>query len=73
MTDKYWILGGGIKNVFNTISEGGRSGKGMVPWKNVLSPSEMQEVASYILTFQGTNPADGKEPQGEIWEEESED
>jgi len=72
LTDKHWILGGGIKNVFNTISEGGRSGKGMVPWKNVLSPSEMQEVASYVLTFQGTTPADGKEPQGEIWEEGTE-
>ncbi len=72
LTDKHWILGGGIKNVFNTISEGGRSGKGMVAWKNTLSPSEMQEVASYLLTFQGTTPVDGKEPQGEIWEEETE-
>lgn len=29
LTDKHWILGGGIKNVFHTISEGGRSGKGI--------------------------------------------
>jgi cytochrome c oxidase cbb3-type subunit 3 len=72
LTDKHWILGGGIKNVFNTISEGGRSGKGMVAWKNTLSPSEMQEVASYVLTFQGTTPTDGKEPQGDVWEEETE-
>jgi len=72
LTDKHWILGGGIKNVFNTISEGGRSGKGMVPWKNTLSPSEMQEVASYVLTFQGTTPEEGKAPQGDIWEEETE-
>ena len=28
LTDEYWILGGGIKNVFRTISEGGRDGKG---------------------------------------------
>ena len=33
LTDKNWILGGGIKNVFKTISEGGRSGKGMISWK----------------------------------------
>ncbi len=68
LTDEHWILGGGIKNVFVTISEGGRSGKGMVAWKNTLSPSEMQEVASYVMTFQGTNPVDAKEPQGEVWE-----
>ena len=45
LTDEYWILGGGIKNVFNTISEGGRSGKGMIPWKDQLKPTEMQKAA----------------------------
>ncbi|QTY27394.1 cbb3-type cytochrome c oxidase N-terminal domain-containing protein [Flavobacterium sp. CS20] len=72
LTDEYWILGGGIKNIFNTISEGGRSGKGMVAWKNTLSPSEMHEVASYVMTLQGTTPAEPKEPQGEIWKPENE-
>ena len=67
LTDDYWILGGGIKNVFNTISEGGRSGKGMVPWKNELKPLEMAQVASYVLNFQGTTPAEPKDPEGEIW------
>lgn len=67
LTDEYWILGGGIKNVFNTISEGGRSGKGMIPWKNELKPLEMAQVASYLLTFQGTTPAEPKEAEGEIW------
>lgn len=67
LTDQYWILGGGIKNVFNTISEGGRSGKGMVPWKTELKPSEMAQVASYILSLQGTTPAEPKAAEGEIW------
>ncbi|UJH68486.1 cbb3-type cytochrome c oxidase N-terminal domain-containing protein [Allomuricauda sp. SCSIO 65647] len=67
LTDEYWILGGGIKNVFNTISEGGRDGKGMVAWKNVLKPAEMAQVASYLLQFQGTTPANPKAPEGEIW------
>lgn len=70
LTDEYWILGGGIKNIFHTVSEGGRSGKGMVPWKSTLSPKEMAQVSSYILTFQGTTPANPKEPEGEIWVEE---
>lgn len=69
LTDKHWILGGGIKNVFKTISKGGRSGKGMVAWENQLSAEEMQQVASYVLTLQGKEPADPKDPQGEkIWE-----
>ncbi|SHH41032.1 cbb3-type cytochrome c oxidase N-terminal domain-containing protein [Winogradskyella jejuensis] len=72
LTDDYWILGGGIKNVFKTISEGGRSGKGMVSWKKEgLKPSEMAQVASYVLQFQGTTPAEPKAAEGEIWVDES--
>tara|TARA_B100001146_G_scaffold213216_1_gene213364 strand:- start:2982 stop:3968 length:987 start_codon:yes stop_codon:yes gene_type:complete len=67
LTDDHWILGGGIKNVFNTISEGGRPGKGMVAWKADLKPSEMAQVASYVLSLHGSNPPDGKEPEGDIW------
>lgn len=67
LTDDYWILGGGIRNVFHTISEGGRDGKGMISWKANLKPNEIQQVASYVLTLQGTSPADPKDPEGEIW------
>ncbi len=71
LTDDYWILGGGIKNVFNTISEGGRDGKGMVSWKQTLKPVEMAQVASYVLTFQGTTPANPKAPEGDLWVDEN--
>lgn len=71
LTDDHWILGGGIKNIYNTISEGGRSGKGMIPWKTDLKPSEIAQVASYVMTLHGTNPADGKEAEGEIWKDEN--
>ncbi|TLP80306.1 cbb3-type cytochrome c oxidase N-terminal domain-containing protein [Maribacter sp. ACAM166] len=67
LTDKHWILGGGIKNVFNTISEGGRDGKGMIAWKQNLKPEEMAQVASYVLNFQGTTSANPKAAEGEIW------
>ena len=69
LTDEHWILGGGIKNVFHTISEGGRDGKGMVAWKTMLKPTEIQQVASYVLSLQGTKPADGKAAEGEVWKE----
>lgn len=71
LTDNHWILGGGIKNVFNTIMEGGREGKGMVPWKTEIKPSDIQKVASYVLSLQGTNPKEGKTPEGDIWVDEN--
>ncbi len=71
LTDDYWILGGGIKNVFHTISEGGRAGKGMISWKTDLKPSEMAQVASYVLSLHGTNPPEPKEAEGEIWVDEN--
>lgn len=71
LADEHWILGGGIKNVFQTITNGGRDGKGMVAWKGTLKPSEIQKVASYIISLKGTNPADAKAPEGDIWKEEA--
>ena len=70
LTDKYWIHGGGIKNVFHTIKYGVPA-KGMVSWQTQLNPKQMQEVASYVLSLQGTKPANPKEPQGTIWEGDS--
>lgn len=67
LTDEYFILGGGIKNIFHTISEGGRDGKGMIAWKQTLKPLEMAQVASYVVTLQGTTPANPKAPEGELW------
>ena len=71
LTDEHWILGGGIKNVFNTLMEGGREGKGMVSWKATIKPSDLQKVASYVLSLQGTNPPDAKPAEGDIWVDEN--
>ena len=67
LTDDQWILGGGIKNIFHTLLNGGRDGKGMISWKGTLKPKQMQEVASYVLSLKGSNPKDPKAPEGEIW------
>ncbi|MEO7175404.1 MAG: cbb3-type cytochrome c oxidase N-terminal domain-containing protein, partial [Saprospiraceae bacterium] len=67
-TDEYWIHGGGIKDVFTTIKYGVPA-KGMISWQNQLTPEAMQKVASYILSFQGSHPANPKAPQGELWKE----
>lgn len=67
LTDDKWILGGGIKNVFHTLVNGGRDGKGMISWKGTLKPKEMQKVSSYILSLKDSNPKDPKAPEGEVW------
>lgn len=70
LTDDYWIHGGGIKNVFATISNGVPA-KGMITWKAQLNPKQIQQTASYILTLHGTKPPNGKAPEGNIYKEEN--
>ena len=66
LTDENWIHGGGIKNVFRTVTEGVPI-KGMIPWKTMLTPKQIQEVSSYVLSLQGTKPPTGKPPEGNLW------
>lgn len=69
LTDKHWINGGGIKNIFKLISEGSKNNPSMVAWKANLSATDIQSVSSYILTLEGSNPPDAKAAEGEIWAE----
>ena len=69
LTDEYWLHGGGIKNVFKTVKYGVVE-KGMQSWKEMLPPTAIHQVSNYILTLQGTNPANALEPQGEIYVED---
>jgi cytochrome c oxidase cbb3-type subunit III len=64
LTDEYWIHGGDVKDVFKLIKYGNPQ-KGMIAWQAQLGPKQIQEVTSYILSLQGTNPANGKAPEGE--------
>lgn len=66
LTDVYWLHGGGITEVFTTVKYG-VPGKAMKAWKTDLKPLEMQAVASYVLSLQGTNPPNAKAPEGEVW------
>ena len=64
LTDDYWVSGGDIQAIFSTVSEGGRPGKGMIPWKATLRPQEIQQVSSYIISLVGSNPENPKAPEG---------
>jgi cytochrome c oxidase cbb3-type subunit 3 len=64
LTDVYWKHGGSVNDIFKTIKYGVLD-KGMISWKDALSPLQMQQVTSYILSLQGTTPASPKAPEGE--------
>ena len=72
MTDPYWIHGGSIKNIFRVIKYGVPA-KGMISWQNQLSPTDIRDVASYLLSLKGTTPANPKEPQGDLYDESIEE
>ncbi len=67
LTDEYWIHGGSISEIFSVVKYGVVE-KGMIPWQDQLSPEEMQNVSSYILTLVGTTPLNPKAPEGEKYE-----
>lgn len=63
LTDKFYLHGGQLADIFHVIREGVPA-KGMISWKNKLSDQEILQLASYIKTMEGTNPPNAKAPQG---------
>jgi cytochrome c oxidase cbb3-type subunit 3 len=59
-----------MQDIFKVVKYGVPE-KGMISWQAQLSPTDMRDVSSYILTFQGTTPANGKDPQGDLYEPEA--
>mgnify|MGYP003381923140 FL=1 len=59
LCDDYWIHGGtfadSLKVIINGVPE-----KGMLTWKGVLTPYDIESVASYIYTLRGTSPPNPK-------------
>lgn len=68
LTDKFWIHGGSIKDIFKTLKYGWPE-KGMKSWKDDYSPVQLAQIASYVKSLVGTTPAKAKEAQGVLYEE----
>ena len=66
LTDKYWIYGNDIKDVFATIKNG-RPG-GMPEHGTKLNPIQIQQVASFVLQL---DEKEGAAPKGELMEDET--
>jgi len=52
LTDDYWIHGSSYADSVKIIWDGVPA-KGMITWKTVLKPEQIQDVASYIYTLRG--------------------
>ncbi len=64
LTDNFAIHGGAIEKVYEVISTG-IPAKGMTPFKDQLSSEQILQLSSYIISLQGSNPANAKAPEGE--------
>ena len=67
LTDQYWIHGGAVTNVYATIKNG-VAAKGMISWQLVFTPKQIQEIASFVLSLQGTNPPNAKKQEGMLYD-----
>ena len=59
LTDKFWLYGNDVKDLFRLIKNG--NANGMPEHASKLNPIQIQEVASFVLSLPYTK---GKEPQG---------
>lgn len=68
LTDDYWLHGGSLQDIFKSVKYGWPE-KGMRSWKEDLSPVQIAQVSSFIKSLHGSNPPNGKEKQGELYQE----
>lgn len=69
LTDKFWLHGGSLNDVFKTIKYGVPD-KGMQAWEKTFSPAQIKALSGYVKSLAGTNPANAKAPQGEPYEDQ---
>lgn len=65
LCDDYFIHGSNyvdsIRIILNGVPE-----KGMLSWRGILKPAEIQSVASYIYTLRGTKPPNPKPREDQV-------
>ncbi len=68
LVDDYWIHGGKLGDIFKIIKLGVVE-KGMMSWKDVFSADQIAQIASFIKSEHGKKPTGAKEPQGELYKD----
>lgn len=64
LCDDYWIHGSKYQDALKIIINGVPE-KGMLTWRGVLKPDEIQAVASHIYTLRGSSPPNPKPPENQ--------
>ena len=67
LTDQYWVLGGQSTDIYTVISKGSLQ-KGMPPWEGMYTEEQRAELVAYVLSLEGTDPPNPKDPEGELVE-----
>lgn len=63
LTDKFWIHGAALGDVFKAVDQGFVD-KGMPAWGPVLGAEKTRKVVAFVASLKGKN-LPGKEPQGD--------
>ncbi len=63
LTDEFWLHGGTVNDIFKTIKYGVPE-KGMIAWEKSLSAQQISDLTNYIMSLQGSKPANAKAPEG---------
>jgi cytochrome c oxidase cbb3-type subunit 3 len=69
LTDKYWIHGGSLNTIYQTIKIGYPE-KGMQSWQSMYSPIQIKNLTSFVKSIVGTKPYNPKAPQGNLEEQQ---
>lgn len=67
LTDKNWLHGGRMTDIYETVVKGVPA-KGMPPWGRALAPDKVKAVVVHIRSLQGSAPAGAKPPEGNLVE-----
>ena len=70
LTDDRWLHGGSVEQIFQTVAKGWPA-KGMPPWGRALRPDELAAVVSYVRSLQGSNPANPRPAEGDVFAPEA--
>ena len=68
LTDNYWIHGGSLNMIYQTIKIGYPE-KGMQSWQSMYSPIQIKNLTSFVKSIVGTKPSNPKAPQGNLEEQ----
>lgn len=64
LTDDFWLHGDSESEIAHVIAFGGREGKGMIPWGQLLTEQDFRNLLAYIQSIRGTHPENGRPPEG---------